>query len=100
MLAETVAVPQELAERPSAGLAPMLPEFRRLGRSGPDRTSRCGRGRGWPREGGNYLSFGVREFGMSAIANGMALHGGFTYVGTFPHVPRLFAQRAAHGRAQ
>ena len=36
-----------------------------------------------PREGGNYLSFGVREFGMSAIANGMALHGGFTYVGTF-----------------
>ncbi len=33
---------------------------------------------------GNYLSFGVREFGMAAIANGMALHGGFVpYVGTF-----------------
>jgi transketolase len=33
---------------------------------------------------GNYLSFGVREFGMAAIANGMALHGGLVpYVGTF-----------------
>ena len=26
---------------------------------------------------GNYLHYGVREFGMSAIANGLALHGGF-----------------------
>ena len=34
--------------------------------------------------GGNYLFFGVREFGMSAIANGMALHGGvIPYVATF-----------------
>ena len=33
---------------------------------------------------GNYVNFGVREFGMCAIANGMALHGGFIpYVGTF-----------------
>lgn len=33
---------------------------------------------------GNYIHFGVREFGMSAIANGMALHGGFIpYTGTF-----------------
>lgn len=33
---------------------------------------------------GNYVYFGVREFGMSAIANGLALHGGFIpYVGTF-----------------
>jgi len=33
---------------------------------------------------GNYLSFGVREFGMAAIANGMALHGGLLpYIGTF-----------------
>ncbi|HEX5863758.1 MAG TPA: transketolase [Casimicrobiaceae bacterium] len=33
---------------------------------------------------GNYLYFGVREFGMSAIASGLALHGGFIpYVGTF-----------------
>jgi transketolase len=33
---------------------------------------------------GNYIYFGVREFGMSAIASGLALHGGFIpYVGTF-----------------
>jgi len=33
---------------------------------------------------GNYLSFGVREFGMTAIANGLDLHGGFiAYTGTF-----------------
>ena len=33
---------------------------------------------------GNYLYFGVREFAMSAISNGIALHGGFkTYGGTF-----------------
>jgi transketolase len=33
---------------------------------------------------GNYVNFGVREFGMTAIANGLALHGGFIpYVGTF-----------------
>jgi transketolase len=34
--------------------------------------------------GGNYINFGVREFGMAAIANGMTLHGGFVpYHGTF-----------------
>ncbi|EJW10541.1 Transketolase [Rhodovulum sp. PH10] len=33
---------------------------------------------------GNQIFFGVREFGMSAIANGLALHGGFVpYVATF-----------------
>ena len=33
---------------------------------------------------GNYLYFGVREFAMCAIANGMALHGGvIPYAGTF-----------------
>ncbi|MEO5700695.1 MAG: transketolase [Casimicrobiaceae bacterium] len=33
---------------------------------------------------GNYLNFGVREFAMCAIANGLALHGGLIpYVGTF-----------------
>jgi transketolase len=33
---------------------------------------------------GNYLYYGVREFGMSAIMNGVALHGGFvTYGATF-----------------
>jgi transketolase len=33
---------------------------------------------------GNYLSYGVREFGMTAMMNGMTLHGGFIpYGGTF-----------------
>ena len=33
---------------------------------------------------GNYLHYGVREFGMTAIMNGIALHGGFIpYGGTF-----------------
>ncbi|MEZ8043478.1 transketolase [Vibrio sp. 10N.237.312.C02] len=33
---------------------------------------------------GNYLSYGVREFAMSAMMNGVALHGGFIpYGGTF-----------------
>ena len=33
---------------------------------------------------GNYISYGVREFGMTAIANGLDLHGGFIpYTGTF-----------------
>ncbi len=33
---------------------------------------------------GNYLSYGVREFGMGAVMNGLALHGGFIpYGGTF-----------------
>jgi transketolase len=34
--------------------------------------------------GGNYLFYGVREFGMCAMMNGVALHGGFIpYGGTF-----------------
>lgn len=36
----------------------------------------------WAR--GNYIYYGVREFGMTAIANGLNLHGGFiAYTGTF-----------------
>ena len=35
-------------------------------------------------EGGNYCYYGVREFGMTAIANGLALHGGLIpYTATF-----------------
>ena len=34
--------------------------------------------------GGNYLSWGVREFGMAHMVNGVTLHGGFrAYSGTF-----------------
>jgi len=35
-------------------------------------------------EADRYMSYGVREFGMSAITNGMALHGGYRpFSGTF-----------------
>ncbi|PWC45852.1 transketolase [Azospirillum sp. TSO22-1] len=35
-------------------------------------------------QGGNYLHYGVREFGMAAVMNGMALHGGvLPFGGTF-----------------
>ncbi len=35
-------------------------------------------------DGGNYLHYGVREFGMTAMLNGLAAHGGFLpYGGTF-----------------
>ncbi len=35
-------------------------------------------------KGGNYINYGVREFGMSAAMNGVALHGGYIpYGGTF-----------------
>ena len=34
--------------------------------------------------GGNYIYYGVREFGMTAMASGIALHGGFIpYTATF-----------------
>jgi transketolase len=37
-----------------------------------------------PQGGGNYVFYGVREFGMCAVMNGMALHGGvIPYGGTF-----------------
>ena len=36
------------------------------------------------KDGGNYVYYGVREFGMTAIANGIALHGGLLpYTATF-----------------
>jgi transketolase len=37
-----------------------------------------------PEGGGNYVFYGVREFGMCAVMSGIALHGGFIpYGGTF-----------------
>ncbi|MCX7668674.1 MAG: transketolase, partial [Anaerolineae bacterium] len=67
-------------------LAPLLPEF--FGGSadltGSNLTNFKGSkiaGRDTP---GNHLSYGVREFGMAAIMNGIALHGGYLpYGGTF-----------------
>ncbi len=43
----------------------------------------CGAVRGG-QPGGRHINYGVREFGMAAIMNGIALHGGFIpYGGTF-----------------
>jgi transketolase len=66
------------------GYAPLLPEF--IGGSADLTPSNntfnkmskyINADHGKPQDfSGNYLSYGVREFGMSAIMNGMALHGG------------------------
>ena len=43
----------------------------------------CGAVRGG-QSGGRHINYGVREFGMAAVMNGIALHGGFIpYGGTF-----------------
>jgi transketolase len=67
-------------------LAPALPEF--FGGSadltGSNLTNFKGCVRAARDVAGNHLSYGVREFGMAAIMNGMALHGGhLPYGGTF-----------------
>ena len=66
--------------------APMLPEL--IGGSADLTGSNCTRHSGSVRiageGGGNYVYFGVREFAMGAMLNGLALHGGFIpYGGTF-----------------
>ncbi|MFZ7323512.1 transketolase, partial [Avibacterium volantium] len=68
--------------------APLLPEF--LGGSadlaGSNLTLWSGSRpiRATENQDGNYINYGVREFGMSAIMNGIALHGGFIpYGATF-----------------
>ena len=48
---------------------------------------------------GRHINYGRREFGMAAIMNGVALHGGFIpYGGTFP-TSGLQPQRHPHGCA-
>ena len=68
-------------------LAPKLPEM--LGGSADLTGSNltdfpgCGAVRGGEK-GGRHINYGVREFGMAAVMNGIALHGGFIpYGGTF-----------------
>jgi transketolase len=68
------------------GLAQKLPEM--LGGSadlaGSVFTSWPGAKAVTRREAGNFVNFGVREFAMAAIANGVALHGGYLpFTGTF-----------------
>ena len=83
--AETVAT-RKASQNALEGLAPVLPEL--VGGSadltGSNLTLWSG-SKPVGREGdGNYIYYGVREFGMSAIMNGLALHGGvIPYGGTF-----------------
>jgi transketolase len=77
-------------------LAPVLPEF--LGGSadltGSNLTS-CGSFKHVSgKEPGNYISYGVREFGMYAIMNGMALHGGLLPFGGTFHMFSDYAKSA------
>ncbi|OOG79806.1 transketolase [Hydrogenophaga sp. A37] len=67
-------------------LAPLVPEF--FGGSADLTGSNLTNFKGCVKAGrdvwGNHMSYGVREFGMAAIMNGMALHGGYIpYGGTF-----------------
>ena len=83
--AETVAT-RKASQLAIEGLAPTLPEL--IGGSadltGSNLTNWSGTVALTPTSGGNYVNYGVREFGMTAIANGIALHGGFIpYTGTF-----------------
>ncbi|PTN09443.1 transketolase [Nitrosomonas aestuarii] len=68
------------------GLAPMLPEL--IGGSadlaGSNLTLWSGSKAVDRETGGNYVYYGVREFGMSAMMNGISLHGGLIpYGATF-----------------
>ncbi|GAB4436056.1 MAG: transketolase [Rhodocyclaceae bacterium] len=83
--AETVAT-RKASQIAINALAPVLPEF--VGGSadltGSNLTNWTGCTRISGKSAGNYISYGVREFGMSAIMNGMALHGGvLPFGGTF-----------------
>ncbi|PXW94514.1 transketolase [Sphaerotilus hippei] len=92
LLARTQQQGRTLASRKAsqhtiAALAPRLPEL--LGGSADLTGSNltdwpdCGAVRGGER-GGRHINYGVREFGMAAVMNGLALHGGFIpFGGTF-----------------
>ncbi len=85
--AETIAS-RKASQNALNGFGPLLPEL--LGGSADLAGSNLtiwkgckGVGKG-DAAGGNYIYYGVREFGMSAIMNGIALHGGFVpYGATF-----------------
>lgn len=82
---ETIAT-RKASQNMIGALAPLLPEF--LGGSadltGSNLTSTSSFKHVDAKKPGNYISYGVREFGMAAIMNGMALHGGFLpFGGTF-----------------
>ncbi len=83
--AETIAS-RKASQNAIQAFAPQLPEI--LGGSadlaGSNLTLWKGAQGVQDNAAGNYVHYGVREFGMTAIANGVALHGGFIpYVATF-----------------
>ncbi|MBI3571286.1 MAG: transketolase [Gammaproteobacteria bacterium] len=84
--AETIAS-RKASQNTLNGFGPLLPEF--LGGSadlaGSNLTIWKGsKGVSPTVSDGNYIYYGVREFGMSAMMNGIALHGGFIpYGATF-----------------
>lgn len=83
--AETIAT-RKASQNAINALVPVLPEF--LGGSadltGSNLTNWTGAKHVYGKKPGNYISYGVREFGMSHIMNGMALHGGLLpFGGTF-----------------
>ena len=83
--AETIAT-RKASQNAINALAPALPEF--LGGSadltGSNLTNWVGCKHVSGKSTGNYISYGVREFGMAHIMNGMALHGGLLpFGGTF-----------------
>jgi len=92
IIADLQANPQNIATRKASqnalnAFGPLLPEI--LGGSadlaGSNLTIWSG-SKGVEKDdaNGNYIYYGVREFGMSAMMNGIALHGGFkTYGATF-----------------
>ena len=83
--AETIAS-RKASQNAIEALAPALPEL--VGGSadlaGSNLTLWSGSKSVGKAGGGNYVNYGVREFGMSAIMNGLTLHGGLIpYGGTF-----------------
>ncbi|EPJ3818194.1 transketolase, partial [Acinetobacter baumannii] len=83
--AETVAT-RKASQNTLQAFGPLLPEL--LGGSADLAGSNLTLWKGCQgvqeKPAGNYVYYGVREFGMTAIANGVALHGGFIpYVATF-----------------
>lgn len=83
--AETIAT-RKASQNAIEGFAPALPEL--IGGSadlaGSNLTLWSGSKGVGATGGGNYIYFGVREFGMAAICNGIALHGGLIpYHATF-----------------
>jgi len=83
--AETIAT-RKASQNALEGLAPKLPEL--IGGSadlaGSNLTIWSGSHSQGHSEAGNYIHYGVREFGMSAIMNGLSVHGGLIpYGGTF-----------------